>query len=99
MVHIGGSSEQQELDPAVFKQCKEKMRDVKKALKALDQPDPTHSEEDQVKNRQLFVLRPYPPALITYLLCRLDYPCMCITKKSSTRGLFNPIPLGLVFYY
>ena len=33
----------------MFKQCKEKMRDVKKALKALDQPDPDHSEEDQVR--------------------------------------------------
>ena len=48
-VHYGGKSGQEELDPEVFKQCKEKMRDVKKALKALDQPDPDHSEEDQVK--------------------------------------------------
>jgi hypothetical protein len=45
-VHIGSGKE---LDPEVFKKCKEKMRDVKKALKALDQPDPDHSEEDQVQ--------------------------------------------------
>ena len=37
-----------ELDPEVFKQCKEKMRDVKKSLKALDRPDPGLSPREQV---------------------------------------------------
>ena len=38
-----------DLDPEVFKQCKEKMRDVKKSLKALDRPDPAQSQSEQVR--------------------------------------------------
>lgn len=38
------------LDPAVFNECKEKMRPVKKALKALDNPDQSLSNADQVSN-------------------------------------------------
>ncbi|XP_050554685.1 chromodomain-helicase-DNA-binding protein 1 isoform X2 [Spodoptera frugiperda] len=37
-----------DLDPSVFEECKEKMRPVKKALRALDNPDQTLSEADQV---------------------------------------------------
>lgn len=49
-VHFGSNEPviMGELDPAVFKQCKEKMRDVKKSLKALDRPDPELSQNDQV---------------------------------------------------
>lgn len=49
-VHIGSNEPATvvELEPEVFKQCKEKMRDVKKALKALDKPDPDITEEQQV---------------------------------------------------
>lgn len=36
------------LDPSVFNECKEKMRPVKKALKALDNPDQSLSNADQV---------------------------------------------------
>merc|ERR1719341_3127510 len=41
-VHIGSNELllKSELDPATFAQCKEKMRNVKKSLKALDKPDP-----------------------------------------------------------
>ncbi|KAJ8678357.1 hypothetical protein QAD02_014144, partial [Eretmocerus hayati] len=37
-----------DLDPSIFNECKEKMRPVKKALKALDRPDQTLSESEQV---------------------------------------------------
>ncbi|CAH2254792.1 jg15380 [Pararge aegeria aegeria] len=37
-----------DLDPSVFDECKEKMRPVKKALRALDNPDQTLSESEQV---------------------------------------------------
>ncbi|XP_050681248.1 chromodomain-helicase-DNA-binding protein 1 isoform X2 [Leptidea sinapis] len=37
-----------DLDPSVFEECKEKMRPVKKALRALDNPDQTLSETEQV---------------------------------------------------
>ncbi|XP_011692493.1 PREDICTED: chromodomain-helicase-DNA-binding protein 1 isoform X2 [Wasmannia auropunctata] len=37
-----------ELDPPVFDECKEKMRPVKKALKALDKPDMSLTEEERV---------------------------------------------------
>ncbi|XP_063395303.1 chromodomain-helicase-DNA-binding protein 1 isoform X1 [Cydia fagiglandana] len=37
-----------DLDPAVFEECKEKMRPVKKALRALDNPDQTLTESEQV---------------------------------------------------
>lgn len=50
-IHITGSKEPVlvgELDPAIFAQCKEKMRSVKKALKALDKPDPNMSQDEQV---------------------------------------------------
>ena len=50
MVHFGSNEPviMGELDPAIFKQCKEKMRDVKKSLKALDRPDPDQSQSEQV---------------------------------------------------
>lgn len=45
-----------DLDPSIFNECKEKMRPVKKALKALDRPDQTLSEADQVAHtRQCLV--------------------------------------------
>ncbi|KAF7287502.1 hypothetical protein GWI33_001462 [Rhynchophorus ferrugineus] len=39
-----------DLDPAIFNECKEKMRPVKKALKALDNPDQSMSETEQVQH-------------------------------------------------
>ncbi|XP_037927772.1 chromodomain-helicase-DNA-binding protein 1 isoform X2 [Teleopsis dalmanni] len=39
-----------DLDPNIFNECKEKMRPVKKALKALDKPDSTLSNQEQVKH-------------------------------------------------
>ncbi|KAJ6646547.1 Chromodomain-helicase-DNA-binding protein 1 [Pseudolycoriella hygida] len=39
-----------ELDPSTFNECKEKMRPVKRALKALDNPDQSLSSQDQVKH-------------------------------------------------
>ncbi|KAJ8926869.1 hypothetical protein NQ314_020720 [Rhamnusium bicolor] len=39
-----------ELEPAIFNECKEKMRPVKKALKALDNPDQSLSESEQVQH-------------------------------------------------
>ncbi|KAK0173779.1 hypothetical protein PV328_006926 [Microctonus aethiopoides] len=45
-----------DLDPSIFNECKEKMRPVKKALKALDRPDQTLSESEQVAHtRQCLV--------------------------------------------
>lgn len=38
------------LDPSVFNECKEKMRPVKKALKALDKPDQSLSNADQISH-------------------------------------------------
>ncbi|XP_050088665.1 chromodomain-helicase-DNA-binding protein 1 isoform X2 [Anopheles aquasalis] len=38
-----------DLDPTVFNECKEKMRPVKKALKTLDNPDETLSQEEQLR--------------------------------------------------
>merc|ERR1711936_624287 len=51
-VHIGSSEIvlKSELEPAVFAQCKEKMRQGKKSLKALDKPDPNQSPQEQVSN-------------------------------------------------
>ncbi|XP_030561881.1 chromodomain-helicase-DNA-binding protein 1 isoform X1 [Drosophila novamexicana] len=39
-----------DLDPSIFNECKEKMRPVKKALKALDQPDLSLSDQDQLQH-------------------------------------------------
>ncbi|XP_057666900.1 chromodomain-helicase-DNA-binding protein 1 isoform X1 [Diorhabda carinulata] len=39
-----------DLDPTIFNECKEKMRPVKKALKALDNPDQSLSEAEQVQH-------------------------------------------------
>lgn len=39
-----------DLDPNIFNECKEKMRPVKKALKALDRPDTSLSSQDQIKH-------------------------------------------------
>ena len=49
-VHIGSSelSLKSDLDSDTFAQCKEKMRAVKKSLKALDKPDPNQTQEEQV---------------------------------------------------
>merc|ERR1739842_16720 len=51
-VHIGTSelSLKSDLDSETFAQCKEKMRAVKKSLKALDKPDPNQTPEEQVAN-------------------------------------------------
>jgi len=38
------------LDPVIFNRCKEKMRPVKHALKSLDNPDTTLSEDEQIRN-------------------------------------------------
>ncbi|XP_019753581.1 chromodomain-helicase-DNA-binding protein 1 isoform X2 [Dendroctonus ponderosae] len=39
-----------DLDPAIFTECKERMRPVKKALKALDNPDQSMTESEQVQH-------------------------------------------------
>ncbi|XP_046601523.1 chromodomain-helicase-DNA-binding protein 1 isoform X1 [Neodiprion lecontei] len=45
-----------DLDPSIFNECKEKMRPVKKALKALDRPDQSLSQSEQVTHtRQCLV--------------------------------------------
>merc|ERR1712112_96444 len=52
-VHIGSSDQlslKTDLDAATFAQCKDKMRAVKKSLKALDKPDPNQTPEEQVAN-------------------------------------------------
>ena len=46
-----------DLDPVVFNECKEKMRPVKKALKALDKCDPSLSEEEQIKHTTTCLLQ------------------------------------------
>lgn len=45
-----------DLDPNIFNECKEKMRPVKKALKALDRPDSSLSTQDQVKHTREFLI-------------------------------------------
>nr|XP_023028748.1 chromodomain-helicase-DNA-binding protein 1-like [Leptinotarsa decemlineata] len=39
-----------DLEPAIFNECKEKMRPVKKALKALDNPDESLSTSERVQH-------------------------------------------------
>jgi len=58
-VHFGTNEPMlmEELDPEVFKQCKEKMRDVRKSLKALDKPDPDHTESEQVNHTRQCLLK------------------------------------------
>lgn len=58
-VHIGSNEPVMmvELDPEIFKQCKEKMRDVKKALKALDKPDPDNTEDQQVNHTRQCLIK------------------------------------------
>lgn len=46
-----------DLDPSIFNECKEIMRPVKKALKALDSPDQTLSEAEQVNHTRLCLLQ------------------------------------------
>lgn len=46
-----------DLDSATFTECKEKMRPVKKALKALDNPDPLLPEVEQVNHTRLCLLQ------------------------------------------
>ena len=56
-VHIGSSDQlnlKADLDQETFAQCKEKMRAVKKSLKALDKPDPNQTPEEQVKINFIF---------------------------------------------
>ena len=40
---------QSDLDPATVAQCKEKIRNVEKSLKALDKPDPNQTPQEQVR--------------------------------------------------
>ena len=56
-VHIGTSelSLKSDLDSETFAQCKEKMRAVKKSLKALDKPDPNQTQEEQVSGLVIVV--------------------------------------------
>merc|ERR1712110_340337 len=52
-VHIGSSDQlnlKASLDNQTFSQCKDKMRAVKKHLKALDKPDPNQTPDEQVTN-------------------------------------------------
>ncbi|CAG2068565.1 unnamed protein product, partial [Timema podura] len=46
-----------DLDPSIFNECKEKMRPVKKALKALDNPDQTLTETEQVNHTRQCLLQ------------------------------------------
>lgn len=46
-----------DLDPSIFNECKEKMRPVKKALKALDNPDQSLSEQEQVQHTRECLLQ------------------------------------------
>ncbi|XP_066991707.2 chromodomain-helicase-DNA-binding protein 1 isoform X2 [Anabrus simplex] len=46
-----------DLDPAVFNECKEKMRPVKKALIALDNPDTSLPEHEQVNHTRQCLLQ------------------------------------------
>lgn len=46
-----------DLDPSIFNECKEKMRPVKKALKALDNPDQSLSETEQVNHTRLCLIQ------------------------------------------
>lgn len=46
-----------DLDPSIFNECKEKMRPVKKALKALDNPDQSLSEHEQVQHTRECLLQ------------------------------------------
>ncbi|CAH1797458.1 unnamed protein product [Owenia fusiformis] len=46
-----------DLDPAVFKKCKEQMRPVKKALKQLDNPEAGLSERDQLDHTRKCLLK------------------------------------------
>merc|ERR1719330_1111446 len=50
-VHIGSSDQlnlKADLDKETFSKCKDKMRAVKKSLKALDKPDPNQTPDEQV---------------------------------------------------
>lgn len=46
-----------DLDPVIFNECKEKMRPVKKALKALDNPDQSLSEQEQVNHTRMCLIQ------------------------------------------
>ncbi|XP_044576012.1 chromodomain-helicase-DNA-binding protein 1 isoform X2 [Cotesia glomerata] len=46
-----------DLDPSVFNECKEKMRPVKKALKALNQPDQSLSEEERIAHTRQYLVQ------------------------------------------
>lgn len=44
-------------DPQLFNECKEKMRPVKRALKQLDTPDASLTDEEQVQHTRLCLLK------------------------------------------
>lgn len=46
-----------DLNPSIFNECKEKMRPVKKALKALDNPDQSLTEQEQVQHTRECLLQ------------------------------------------
>ncbi|XP_021925185.1 chromodomain-helicase-DNA-binding protein 1 isoform X3 [Zootermopsis nevadensis] len=46
-----------DLEPSIFNECKEKMRPVKKALKALDNPDQSLTEQEQVNHTRQCLLQ------------------------------------------
>ena len=65
-VHIGSNDQlvlKTDLDSDTFGQCKEKMRAVKKSLKALDKPDPNQTQEEQVRNNRYI----YPIQIINLI--------------------------------
>ncbi|XP_032673674.1 chromodomain-helicase-DNA-binding protein 1 isoform X3 [Odontomachus brunneus] len=46
-----------DLDPSIFNECKEKMRPVKRSLKALDRPDESLSPQEQVTHTRHCLLQ------------------------------------------
>ena len=51
LTDLGSENVSEELDPETFRDCKEKLRPVKKALKQLDRPPATSDgNQEQVKN-------------------------------------------------
>ncbi|PSN43172.1 hypothetical protein C0J52_09898 [Blattella germanica] len=62
-MHFTANSEPRALDiigdlqPHIFDECKEKMRPVKKALKALDNPDQSLTEQEQVNHTRQCLLQ------------------------------------------
>ncbi|XP_022239171.1 chromodomain-helicase-DNA-binding protein 1-like [Limulus polyphemus] len=46
-----------DLEPSIFKECKEKMRPVKKALKQIDNPDQNLEKEEQLRHTRQCLLK------------------------------------------